>query len=121
MTIIATFGLLILAIGLLAFVKPSAFAAMLRPPSAQTIWVLAVVVRLGFGILLLIVAESLRFSIVMTALGWIAIAAAIVILLMGPERLEKLVTWWLTRSDALLRISALFAAAFGAFLIYVAV
>jgi len=40
---------------------------------------------------------------------------------MGRERLDKLVNWWLSRSDGLLRVSALFAALFGAYLVYVAV
>jgi hypothetical protein len=39
---------------------------------------------------------------------------------MGRERLNQLVEWWLARSDGLLRLSTLFAALFGGFLVYVA-
>lgn len=56
----------------------------------------------------------------MRILAVIAFAAAVGILIMGRRRLDDLVTWWLTRSDALLRLSAAFAGLFGAFLVYVA-
>lgn len=51
----------------------------------------------------------------------ISIFAAVGILFMGRERLDSLIDWWLSRPDGLLRLSALFAATFGGFLIYVAV
>jgi hypothetical protein len=39
---------------------------------------------------------------------------------MGREGLDRLIDWWLSRPDGFLRVSALFAATFGGFLIYVA-
>ena len=83
-------------------------------------YVLAIVVRLAMGGLLWLVADYLRFPAVMRVLAVIAVVAAIVILAMGQRRLDRMVDWWLARPDGVFRISALFAAAFGAFLVYVA-
>jgi hypothetical protein len=65
-------------------------------------------------------ADELRHPHVMRVLAAIAIFAAVMLLIMGRERLDRLIGWWLSRSDGLLRVSALFAAAFGVFLVYVA-
>ena len=48
------------------------------------------------------------------------VAAAVVVLLLGPERIDRLVKWWLALPDPVLRLSMAFAAAFGVFLVYVA-
>lgn len=120
--IIAVFGALVAGLCVVGFVSPDKLRQMFGHLSEQAAWVLAVVVRLGLGTLLLVVAEDLKFSYAMTILGWIAIIAAVVVLLMGPERLARLVQWWLHKlSDTVLRLSMLFGAAFGVFFIYVAI
>ena len=57
----------------------------------------------------------------MRVIAVIALVAAILILLAGPRRLDRTVDWWLARSDAMLRVSLAFAAAFGGYLVFVAV
>jgi multisubunit Na+/H+ antiporter MnhG subunit len=120
-TIVAVFGAAIALLGIAGIVRPDVFREIFaRRLSAQSTWILAVVLRLGIGTLLLMAAGQLRFPTVMTVLGWLSIAAAIIVLLMGPERLERLVSYWLQKSDGILRVGAVVAAAFGAFLLYVA-
>jgi hypothetical protein len=120
--VVALFGVLITILCLAGLVSPAALRKMFSHLSEQTTWVLAVVVRLAFGTLLLIVADDLRHSFAMTILGWIAIVAAVVVLLIGPERLNRLVRWWLEKlPDSVLRASMVFAIAFGVFFVYVAV
>ena len=118
--IVAIFGLLIAVLGAVAVVRPGVFSQMFGAMSGQAVWVLAVVLRLALGTLLLMVAADTRLPQVINILGWIAIVAAVVVLLLGPERLEALVKWWLSRRDGWLRASAAFACAFGAFLAWVA-
>jgi hypothetical protein len=84
-------------------------------------FVMAVAIRVVMGGLLWWLAEDLRHTPFMRILAVIAIFAAVGILLMGQGRLNTLVDWWLSRSDGLLRFSALLAAVFGAYLVYVAV
>lgn len=118
--IIALFGAFIAVSCSVAFVRPAVLKDVFDRLSDQATWVFAVVVRLVFGTLLLMLADELRFSFAMTVLGWVAIVAAVVVLLLGPERIDRLVKWWLARPDPVFRVSMAFAAAFGVFLVYVA-
>lgn len=118
--IIALFGALIAAACAVGFVRPAVLRQIFDGLSDQTVWVSAVIARLAFGTLLLITADDLRFSYAMNLLGWIVIVAAVVILLLGPERIDRLVRWWLTLPDAVFRVSMAVAVAVGLFLVYVA-
>ena len=119
--IVAGFGVLIVLIGLLGIVSPAHFRAVFERMTSQTRFLVAIILRLGLGALLWIVADALRFPQLMRILAAISIIAAVGILIMGRERLDRLVDWWLASSDSLLRLSTFFAAAFGGFLVYVAV
>jgi len=79
----------------------------------------AVIIRLLLGAALLTAAPTSNFPTAFLVIGWIAIAAAVGVLLMGRERLRKFVDWWLERlSPPVIRVWLLFAFAFGGFLIY---
>jgi len=81
--------------------------------------VFAVFIRLLLGIALLIVAPVSRFPTTFLVLGWVTIVAAMVAMLMGRERLQRFVNWWIERfSPSSVRLWVLLAAAFGGFLIY---
>lgn len=119
--VIAAFGALIVLIGVLGLLAPARFRAAFSSMTSQTRFLVAIIVRLGLGALVWIIADSLRFPQLMRIIAAISIFAAVGILIMGRERLDKLVDWWLARSDGLLRFSTALVAAFGGFLIYVAV
>ncbi|MDJ0700690.1 MAG: hypothetical protein QNJ07_12610 [Woeseiaceae bacterium] len=118
--VIAILGVLIAVLGAVAIVRPGIFRDLFGRLSAQVTWVLAVVLRLAIGTILLMVAGDTRLPQVMNVIGWIAIVAAVVVLLLGPERLEAFVEWWLGLTDGWLRTSAGFACAFGVFLAWAA-
>jgi uncharacterized protein YjeT (DUF2065 family) len=118
--IIAALGALIVVVGLVGLVQPDRFRSMLRALDSQPRFRLAVVTRLVMGALLWWLADELRHPYVMRVLAVIAVLAAVGILIMGRERLDRLVDWWLSRPDGLLRGSVLLAAVFGAYLVYVA-
>jgi len=119
--LVAVFGGLFVVIGLVGLVQPDRFRTFLGGMDSQVRFVVAIVIRVLMGALLWWLAEDLRHTPVMRVLAAIAIFAAVGILIMGRGRLDKLVDWWLSLSDGLLRLSALFAGAFGAYLVYVAV
>jgi hypothetical protein len=119
--LVAAFGAPILLLGIVGLVQPDRFRSFLGGMDGQVRFILAIAIRVVMGALLWWLAEDLRHTSVMRILAVIAIVAATGLLLMGQGRLNKLVEWWLSRSDGLLRLSALFAAAFGAYLVYVAV
>lgn len=79
---------------------------------------LAVIVRVVLGVLLILVAPSTKFPIGFLVLGWVAIVAAIVIPLVGRERIGRLLSWWEHRSSLAVRLWCLLGVMFGGFLIY---
>ena len=119
--LVAAFGALVVVLGLIGLVQPDRFRSTFTTMDSQLRFVLAIAIRIVMGALLWWLAEDLRHTPVMRIIAAIAIFAAVGILIMGRGRLDKLVDWWLSLSDSLLRLSALFAGAFGAYLVYVAV
>ena len=118
--VIAALGALIVVLGMLGLVQPDRFRAMFSTMDSRSRYVFAIVIRLALGGFLWFIADELRFPEVMRVFAVIAVLAAVAILIMGRQRLDRMVDWWLTKPDSILRVSAVFAAAFGGFLIYVA-
>ncbi len=78
----------------------------------------AVVVRLLMGAALIVAAPVSNFPVVFEVLGWIAIVAAVALILIGRERMAALIAWFVRRPTWLMRLWLLFGMAFGGFLIY---
>ena len=119
--IIALLGALMVLLGLVGLVQPNRFRSMFTTMDSQTRFILAIVVRLAMGALLWWLADELRHPHVMRILAVIAVVAAAGVLVMGRNRLDKLIGWWLGKPDGVLRVSALFAGAFGGYLVFVAI
>ena len=79
-------------------------------------WV-AVAGRLVFGAALIAAAPVSRWPLAFEILGWVAIAAAVGLLLMGRERLGRLIDWFAALRAGITRTWLLGALAFGAFLV----
>ena len=78
----------------------------------------AVVVRLLMGAALIVAAPVSRFPVVFEILGWIAIVAAVALILIGRERIAALIAWFVRCPAWFIRLWLLFGMAFGGFLIY---
>ena len=78
----------------------------------------AVIARLLLGAALIIVAPQSRFPLAFEILGWFAIVAAVLILIIGRDKLRRFVAWFQRFSHTMIRTWLLFGIAFGAFLIY---
>ena len=78
----------------------------------------AVGVRLVLGAALIIVAPVSRFPMIFHVLGWIAIIAAVGLILIGREKLRRIVTWFGQFSSSMIRLWLLFGMAFAGLLIY---
>ena len=80
---------------------------------------LAVIVRLVLGSALIVVAPVSLFPIVFQVLGLMTIVAAIAVVLIGRERIRRLLAWLSERFSALIvRLWLLFGMAFAGFLVY---
>ena len=75
----------------------------------------AVFVRAAFGALLFTAAPETRQPSMAVALGVLLWISAAAIPLLGPARIQRFADWWLERSDLLLRLWGLLAAAFGVY------
>ena len=79
----------------------------------------AVIVRLVLGTALIVVAPASRFPVVFQVLGLLTIVAAIVVALMGRERIRRFLAWFSERFSApIIRLWLLFGMAFAGFLVY---
>ena len=77
-----------------------------------------VIVRLVLGAALVIAAPVSHFPTVFQVLGWIAIAAAVGLILIGRERVRRIIARFEQLSSSAIRAWLLFGMAFGGFLVY---
>ena len=117
--IIALFGLAVCAAGLVILIAPDRFKSFMGQWTGRPRFAFAVIVRILLGAVLLYEAANLKFPLAMKIIGAISIVAAIVLLLVGQQRMDRFVDWWMRMGDNVLRGWSLFAFAFGGFLIYV--
>lgn len=96
-------GLTLFATGLLSFCFPRRLRDVLVWFTAGNRLALAVVGRLAIGLLLLLGAADLRWPVAGIVLGLVFLAAGAAIPVLGEERTEHIVTWWLARSDTAVR------------------
>jgi len=112
------FGVLILAVSVIGMIAPAWLLGLVRKVASHPGgFAFAVIVRILLGAALLTAAQISGFPLVFTTLGWIAIAAAIGLLLMGPGRMHRLVGWVGRFQPMTLRIWLGFSALFGGFLV----
>jgi amino acid permease len=118
--IIAVFGVLICLGGLTILILPEKFKDIMNRWTGQPRFLFAVIIRVVLGAILLSEAANLKFPLAMKIIGAISILAAVVLLLVGQQRMDRFIDWWMRMSDNILRVWSVFAFAFGGFLIYVA-
>lgn len=117
--IIIIIATLIFIIGVLIIIKPEIIFGYLRN-NRDNLWlhILAVVARLVIGALLLSQYSESKFPLTIEFLGWLSIAAAIILAAIGRRNFKRFMTWALSLLKPYGRIGGVFAAAFGVFLIY---
>ncbi len=117
--LITLFGVLICLAGVAILIFPDQFRNAMNKWTGQPRFLFAVIIRVVLGSILLSEAANLRFPLAMKIIGAISILAAVVLLLVGQERMDRFIDWWMKQSENVFRAASVFALAFGAFLIYV--
>ena len=118
--VIVVFGAMVAALGLYGLVSPRGLIRLVTEMNERVRFFVAVAVRLGMGAVLIAAAPNCRVPLAMQILGGVFLAAAMIVLLMGPWRLDAIVRWWADRLDKFIRPWAAAAIAFGAFFIWAA-
>lgn len=117
--LIIMFGALTLLAGFIIIFNPEIIFGFLRNNlDKPALHVVAVVVRLALGVLLISQAGISRFPMIIEALGWLSIIAALTFAVIGRRNFTRLMSWALSLSIPFGRFGGVFAAAFGIFLIY---
>jgi len=118
--IVALVGLLILAGGLLMLTVPNAIRASLQMFIDRRLMPVASLVRVVLGILFVLAAPSTRLPIFVWAMGLLAIVAGVSMPIVGFRKVEGWATWWLKKSDGVIRRWSLLAILLGALLAWAA-
>ena len=118
--IIGLFGVLICLGGLVILVAPEKFKNVMNNWTGQPRFLFAIIIRIVLGAVLLSEAASLRFPLAMKIIGAIIILAAVVLLIVGQERMDRFIDWCMKQSENVFRVASALAIVFGAFFIYVA-
>ena len=102
--IIAFFGLLIAGLSVWGFVTPRRMIDyVLTQWNKPSGIYLAVGIRVVLGILFILAAPDTRWPIVFEVLGWIMLVAAVLIPIVGKERLTRFIMWWVEKPPAWVR------------------
>ena len=117
--IIALVGVLICLAGLVILITPEKFRNVMNSWTGQPRFLFAVIARIIIGAILLLEASNLKFTFAMQIIAGISILAAVVLLLMGQDRMDRIIDWFMRLSDEVFRFASVVSIAFGAFLIYV--
>lgn len=116
---IISLGALILFCGLLIIIFPEIiFGFLRRNVDKLALHILAVAVRLVFGILLIFQSSESSFPLAVELIGWLAVVAALSLVVMGRQNFLRLMTWALKLLKPYGRFGGVIAAAFGGFIIY---
>lgn len=105
--------------GISLLVKPDIIFLFIENNMANTsLYVTAIVVRLVFGVLLLLTASKAKYSGVIKFFGYLFVIAAFVLILMGEVGFKDFFTPLISDFRPFAAIAGLFAIVFGGFLIF---
>ncbi|MDR9365397.1 MAG: hypothetical protein RI575_08670 [Balneolaceae bacterium] len=117
--IIIFFGVLIILAGIGILIKTdSIFDYLKRESDNYKLHIFAITLRLILGILLIYYASQSKFPVAIEALGWLAIIAAIALILIGHKNFQKLIDWAVHFIKPFRFAGGILAILLGAFLIY---
>jgi len=117
--IIILFGLLIVLMAGILVVRPAALSGfILEHVGKRWFQALAAISRLLLGVALILQSEASRYPLTLFALGWVAVVAGIGLALVPPAWFRSLVHRAFDRFGRYVRLVALAALIFGAFLVH---
>jgi hypothetical protein len=117
--VVQAFGVLIVVLCLCGMLAPRALVGFVGRVAAKPAGLGAAVgVRIVLGAALLTAAQVSGFPAIFTVLGWIAIVAAMGLLIMGRSGMSRIVGWVARFSSQAIRAWLAVGLLFGAFLIY---
>jgi hypothetical protein len=118
-TLIVLFGILIAGLSAWGMVAPQALTTMVlgtwRKPWGM---VFAIAVRVLMAAIFIFAANETRFPGVFRIIGYVALLAAASIAVLGRERMDRFIGYWLGKPVAVMRAWLGFGVVFGLFCVY---
>jgi len=120
--IILLFGALMSLGGAVLLIRPEIiFSIITEYGDSLSLHIFAVIVRVLFGVALVVGASESKYPIVLQIFGWLLISAALVIVVIGRERFKKLVKWSVKLPPLIYRLASVLSILLGCFFIYAVV
>jgi hypothetical protein len=119
-SLVAVIAVLLIAICALGVVAPERLVAIVTGWPPDTRMYVAVGTRLVMGLVFLGGASKCRFPAFIYGVGALALAAALLLVLLGEPRVDALVGWWSRQPALAIRVWCAFAALLGALVLYAA-
>ena len=117
--IIKIIGIFILLLGFSFLIKPDyVFGWIEDNANNQSLYIMAIVIRLILGFLFIISANASKYPVFLKILGYIAIIAAIVLIFIGQNGFQDLISSVFSHIKSYTAVIGIVALAFGAFLMY---
>ena len=117
--IIIIFGVLTLLSGIFIFLEPEVIFGYLKKHIDKVgLHFMAVALRFFLGALFISQSDVSRYPLVIEILGWLSIAAAIFLMVIGRDIFKRIMTWALSLEKPFVRAGGIVAAGFGTFLVY---
>ncbi|MDD5458800.1 MAG: hypothetical protein PHF37_05365 [Phycisphaerae bacterium] len=118
--LVKAIGVVITAMGVVYLIYPQVIRAIINFFSVGYRIYLAAVVRLVFGVILLLAASKAAHPKLVTVLGILFLLGAILIVALGPKRISPMLTWYKGWSLFAMRVVAILITLFGLLVIYAA-
>lgn len=114
-------GLLILAIGAVGIVDPSAMVWLVPYAVTSGMFYVFGAIRVALGLVLVSVASASRSPRALRVVGYVILVAGVATVLTGLvaiERARAIIDWWMQEGSVLVRCTAAGVAALGGFIAY---
>ena len=119
-TLVKAVGIIITAMGILYLAYPQVIKGFLNFFSVGYRIYLAAVLRLVFGVILLLAAAKTSHTRLSMVLGILFLLGAIFIFAMGPKRIRPILEWYKSWPVWGMRIAAVLVTLFGLLVVYAA-
>jgi hypothetical protein len=114
------FGILIALEGVLLVLKPQVYTKVATFFAKGRLMYIAALLKVAFGVFLLISVTQCQNRLIMIILGLIAAGSGVTMLGMDKKKLKKMYEWWAVRPAIIIRLMGIFAMAIAALILYAA-
>jgi len=116
--IIRGLGIVIVVVGIVYLLRPDVMKWLIEFLKQGKRIYLAGLIRLALAVIFLLGAHECDITWVIVVFGILFLIGAVLIFILGPEKLRRILDWYQKQSVLLLQVLALIALAIGAIIIY---